>query len=72
MQKTLQNPSLLISFRWNISHNTHRKGCAMKFSQRKNHVLRPYILRIVLQDLYEGGADFTCLSVCVSKSSQKS
>ena len=34
----------------------------------------PPTLNFVLQDLYEGGggADFTCLSVCVSKSFQKS
>ena len=38
--KTLQNPFFL-NFRWNISHNTHRKGCAMKFSQLKKHVPPP-------------------------------
>ena len=53
--------------------NTHRKGCAMKFLQLKKRVPPPWILYIVLQDLYEGGgADFACLSVYVFQNHVKS
>ena len=38
MQQNAPKSIFIISFRWNISHNTHRKGYAMKFSQRKKHV----------------------------------
>ena len=71
--KTLRNPYLKKNFRMNISHNPHRKEFAMKFSQLEKHVphLKFYTL---FYKIYRKGADFTCtcMSVSISKSSEKS
>ena len=58
----LQNPSIKKKIRRNISHNSHRKECAMKFSQLKKHV--PHLkFCLLFYMIYRKGANFSCMPV---------